>query len=268
MAAYLIEGYQVSITRACRVVELPKSMYYYQKIKDDSLVIEKLNMLAEPKPREGQDKYYLRIRQEGLKWNYKRVRRVYLQLGMNHRRRTKKRIPARIKQPLNQPLQCNEIWSTDFMHDTLMNKRKFRVLNIIDDFNRKAINIEAGFSFQASKVIKTLEHAILEHGKPQKIRVDNGPEFISGELEVWCNDHHIELQFIQPGKPMQNGFVERFNKSFRQDVLDACLFEDMNQVTDEIETFITDYNNYRPHESLGNRPPNKYLAPAIDILKT
>ncbi|MBL7913639.1 MAG: transposase family protein [Bacteroidia bacterium] len=196
MAAFLMECYQVSITRACNVVELPKSMYYYPKIKDDSLVIEKLNKLAEQKPREGQDKNYLRIRQDGLKWIYKRVRRVYLLLGMNHRGRTKKRIPARIKQYLNQPLQCNESWSMDFTHDTFMNKRKFRVLNIIDDFNRKAIYIEAGFSFPANRVIKTLQHAILEHGKPQKIRVDNGLEFISSELAEWCTEHDIELQFI------------------------------------------------------------------------
>jgi putative transposase len=268
MAAFLMEDYQVSITRACKVVELPKSMYYYQKVKDDSEVITKLNLLATQKPREGQDKYYQRIRNEGLPWNYKRVRRVYLMLGMNHRRKTKRRIPARTKMPLYQPQQSNESWSMDFMHDTLMNKRKFRVLNIIDDYNRKAINIEADFSFPAVKVIKALQCSIVEHGKPQKIRVDNGPEFISSELTDWCKKENINLQYIQPGKPMQNGYVERFNKSFRQDVLDACLFEDMEQVKDEIETFMTDYNESRPHEALGNKSPNNYVAQAIDILKT
>lgn len=268
MAAFLMEDYQVSIIRACKVVELPKSMYYYQKVKDDSEVITKLNLLATQKPREGQDKYYQRIRNEGLPWNYKRVRRVYLKLGMNHRRKTKRRLPARTKMPLYQPQQSNESWSMDFMHDTLMNKRKFRVLNIIDDYNRKAINIEADFSFPAVKVIKALQCSIVEHGKPQKIRVDNGPEFISSELTDWCKKENINLQYIQPGKPMQNGYVERFNKSFRQDVLDACLFEDMQQVKDEIETFMTDYNEYRPHEALGNKSPNNYVAQAIDILKT
>jgi len=117
-------------------------------------------------------------------------------------------------------------------------------------------------------VIKALQYSIIEHGKPQKIRVDNGPEFISNELTDWCKKENIKLQFIQPGKPMQNGYVERFNKSFRQDVLDACLFEDMEQVKDEIETFITDCNEYRPNESLGNKSPNNYIAQAVDILKT
>ena len=260
MFAYAMEYHQLSITRACKVVQLPKSMFYYSSLKDDTIVIDKLKELAEKKPREGLDKYYLRIREAGLKWNYKRVRRVYLMLGLNHRRKMKKRIPARIKEPLNQPINKNQVWSMDFMSDVLQNQRKFRVLNIIDDFNRKALWIEANFSMPSAFVINALEKVIQESGKPVKIRVDNGPEFCSKEFVEWCASKEITIQYIQPGKPMQNGFIERFNRSYRQDILDACLFENINQVNELSEEWLDDYNNHRPHESLGGMPPAKYKA--------
>lgn len=262
MAAYLTEDYRVSITRACQVAQLPKSMYYYRSVKDDSAVIEKLNELAELKPREGQDKYYRRIRSEGLCWNYKRVRRVYLLLGMNHRRKAKRRLPARIKEPLQQPAGLNQTWSMDFMQDSLKSKRRFRVLNIIDDFNRRAVSIEPAFSFPATKVISTLTNSIREYGKPKQIRVDNGPEFISGELTDWCQSQGITLKYIQPGKPAQNAYIERFNRSFRNDVLNACLFDDLDQVNEEAERFMADYNEKRPHEALGNLSPDEYARQA------
>lgn len=152
MVAYVIQEHQISISRACKVACLPKSMYYYQSIRDDSAVIDKLNELADKKPRECQDKFYDRIREQGLEWNYKRVRRVYLMLGLNQRRRAKKRIPARVKEPLGQPIGKNQVWSMDFMSDSLQNKRKFRVLNIIDDYNRKAIWVEPAFRMPSAFV--------------------------------------------------------------------------------------------------------------------
>jgi putative transposase len=256
--AYLVSVHQVSITRACKSTQFPKSMYYYQSVRDDSVVIDKLKELAEKRSTEGQDKYYERIRGEGLKWNYKRVRRVYLMLGLNHRRRIKRRVPVRIKVPLLQPETTNVTWSMDFMSDALLNKRKFRTLNIIDDFNREAISIEAEFSFPAFSVVEALKRAIHEHGKPKRIRVDNGPEFISSTLNEWCKQEAIELQFIQPGRPMQNGFIERFNRTFRQDILDAYLFEDLMQVRLLTEEWMNDYNNTRPHESLGGLSPKNF----------
>ena len=260
VAAYLEQSYQVSITRACKVVDLPKSMYYYKSVRDDSVVINKLQELAENKPREGQDKFYDRIRQEGLLWNYKRVRRVYLLLKLNHRRRCKRRVPTRIKQPLLQPENSNQVWSLDFMSDTLMNKRKFRTFNVLDDYNRKAISIEVEYSFAANAVIDSMQRAVHEHGKPVRVRVDNGPEFISSQFTDWCKKQDIIIQYIQPGKPMQNGYIERFNRTFRQDVLDAYLFEDLMQVRLLTEQWMDDYNNTRPHEALGGIPPAKYQA--------
>lgn len=258
MAAYLISEHQVSITRACAVIRLPKSMYYYQSVRDDTPVIEKLQELAQANIREGQDKFYDRIRAEGLKWNYKRIRRIYLKLGLNQRRKCKRRVPARVKEPLFSPEGNNKVWSMDFMHDTLMNGRKFRTLNILDDFSRKAVGIEVNFSFPAPLVIEALQRAIHEYGKPEKIRTDNGPEFLSSCFTDWCKNQNISLQYIQPGKPMQNGYIERFNRTFRENILDAYLFEDLTQVRILTEQWMDDYNNHRPHEALNGRSPKKY----------
>ena len=141
------------------------------------------------------------------------------------------------------------------MSDSLRNGCRFRTLNIIDDFNRKVVDIEADFSFPSTSVISILRRAIHEYGKPAKIRTDNGPEFISGELTNWCDKSGIDIQYIQPGKPTQNAYIERFNQTFRNDFLSAHLFEDIFQVREMIEDWIEDYNYFRPHESLGNIPP-------------
>jgi putative transposase len=207
MVSYLMLVYSVSLTRACQVISLAKSMYYYRSCKDDSEMIKKLLSLAEKKPREGQDKFYQRIRNEGLQWNYKRVRRVYKLLELNIRRKTKKRIPARVKEPLQQAEKPNQVWSVDFMSDSLMNGRKCRTLNVMDDFSRRAVTVDAAFSIPALQLISFLERAMAEQGKPKKIRSDNGPEFTSATFTDWCKANKIELLYIQPGKPMQNGYI-------------------------------------------------------------
>ena len=237
---------------------MSRSLYYYVSTRDDSEVMQKLAELAEKKPMEGQDKFYYRIRNEGIKWNHKRIERVYKLMGLNKRKRTRKRVAARVKQPLVVPAAPNDTWSMDFMHDTLMNGRKFRVLNIIDDYNREALKIEPYFSISSQRVIAILERVIIEKGKPKTIRVDNGPEFISLAMHEWCIEKSIRLQFIQPGKPMQNGYVERFNRSFRQDVLDTNLFANLMEVKLASDEFEEDYNHHRPHESLGNMSPVHY----------
>jgi putative transposase len=207
------------------------------------------------KPSYGQDKIYNRIRNEGIIWNHKRIARVYKMLGLNKRKKIKKRLPARVQQPLIIPERPNDTWSMDFMHDTLMNGRKFRVLNIIDDFNREALRTDPHFSISSKLVIKTLNRVVLERGAPKTIRMDNGPEFISYALSEWAAEKGIKLLFIQPGRPMQNGYIERFNRSYREEVLDANLFESIHQARELSDEFLEDYNRHRPHESLGNLSP-------------
>jgi putative transposase len=257
---YIRKEHGYSLTRACGLIDLSRSQYYYQSTKDDTTVREKVSQLAERFPTEGQDKIYWRIRNEGLPWNHKRIRRIYKQLLLDKRIRKRKRLASRVKVPLEQPLQANHCWSMDFMHDTLASGRKFRVLNIIDDFNREALRIEPHFSIGSSRVVSILERLTFERGKPSVIRVDNGPEFIAGALNEWCSENNIRLQFIQPGKPNQNAYIERFNRSFRERVLDAWLFDDLSQVRILSDEFMEDYNHHRPHEALGNVSPLKYMV--------
>jgi putative transposase len=233
-------------------------MYYYVSVKDDTEFIEKLQELAEKKPMEGQDKFYMRIRREGLKWNKKRIQRIYKLLGMNKKKKTRKRLPARVKEPLLVPQKPNQMWSMDFMSDSLLNGRRYRVLNVIDDYNREALRIEPYFNITAKRAVFILDRLLFEKGKPEAIRVDNGPEFIATVMQNWAKEKGIKLQFIQPGRPMQNGFIERFNRSLRQDVLDANLFRNLTEVKIACDEFEEDYNLYRPHDSLGNLTPIEY----------
>lgn len=259
VAAYLEYTHQVSITRACRLMGLAKSMYYYKSTRDDSIVIKKLLELAQQKPTRGFWYYYGRIRNEGLLWNHKKVKRVYNMLKLNHRRKHKRRLPQRIQESLIQPTHVNHTWSMDFMHDSLTNGRKVRVLNVIDDFNREALAVEADYSHSGHSVVKTLEQIITVKGKPLEIRCDNGPEFLSNKLVDFCNKENIHLKYIQPGKPTQNAFIERFNRSFREDILDAYLFESLNQLRDLAYEWLQEYNQLHPHQSLNNMSPLKYL---------
>jgi putative transposase len=245
-------------------MNLSRSLYYYQPQKDDTLVMEKLTQLAEQHPREGQDKYASRIRAEGIVWNHKRIRRVYLKMKLNQRRRIKKRLPARVKEPLVVPSGPNQSWSMDFMSDALLSGRKFRTLNIIDDFNREGLAIEPGFSMGSAVVAKALNRLLIEKGKPAKIRVDNGPEFIAHTLRQWCDGNQVALQFIQPGKPTQNAFIERFNRTYRTVVLDANHFMDIEQVQMLSDAFLDDYNHHRPHEALENLSPVQYRLKHYD----
>ena len=147
----------------------------------------------------------------------------------------------------------------DFMSDSLYNGSKYRILNIIDEFNRELIEFEISNSLPSSKVIQTLQRAIDFRGKPKSIRVDNGPEFISHKLEIYCYIHNIELKFIQPGKPTQNSRVERFNGSMRREFFNAYIFDSLDEVKSQAKEWIYDYNNYRPHSFLNNLSPIKFL---------
>ena len=250
---------QVSVRQACRLVSLPRSLYRYQrKPKDDTALMDALEDLVRKHPAIGFWKCYYRLRRKGYSCNHKRLYRVYKQLKLNIRRRIKRRLPQRVKQPLLVPGALNQAWSMDFMSDSLVDGRRFRLLNIIDDYNRESLWIEVDTSLPSLRVIRVLERLIEMRGKPLRIRVDNGPEFISDKLQLWCEENHIQLQFIQPGKPVQNAFVERNNGSIRRELLDAYLFFSLQEVRLMAEEWRQDYNAERPHETLGNVPPLEY----------
>lgn len=199
-----------------------------------------------------------KIKQQGHPWNHKRVYRIYCEMGLNIRIKPKKRLPAREATALVQPIKPNICWSIDFMSDVLSNGRRFRTLNVIDDYNREALLIKPAMSLPARYVTRLIDEIASLRGYPNIIRVDNGPEFISMVFKEWANLNGIFIQYIQPGKPAQNGFIERFNRTYREDVLDMYIFENLNDVIRITQNWIISYNNERPHESLGNLTPRDF----------
>ena len=196
-----------------------------------------------------------KIKQDGYSWNHKRVYRVYCELALNKRIKPKKRIPRREAKSLLQPISSNICWSIDFMSDALTDGRRFRTLNVIDDYNREALLIKPSMSLPSFTVTNYLEQLIDIRGKPSVIRVDNGPEFISEAFVKWANKKGIMLHHIQPGKPAQNGFIERFNRTYREDILDMYIFENIAEVASVTKDWLHFYNHERPHEALGNMTP-------------
>lgn len=242
-------------------MQLPRSSFSYQiKAKQDDKYCELLTELVTNRPSIGFWLSYRRIRRMGEIVNHKKLYRIYTSMKLNIRRRAKKRLPARLKQQLFQPSALNEVWSIDFMSDSLWDGRKIRLLNIIDDFNREILTIETDTSLPTLRVIRCLEELSKNRGLPKFIRVDNGPEFISDKLDSWCKQNKIQLIFIQPGEPTQNAYIERFNGTFRRDVLNAYVFKSINEVREISEEWMYDYNNNRPHKSLQNKTPYEYAT--------
>jgi putative transposase len=259
LAEHMIDEHGVSQRQAYKSVSLPRSSGRYKcKPKADEPVIDALNTMVAKRPSIGFWQSFKRLRLKGFNWNHKRVYRVYTGLQLNIRRRSKKRLPARVKQALYQPEHINQVWSIDFMNDTLWDGRKFRLLNIIDDYNREVLAIEADTSLPTTRVIRALEYLKEFRGLPDMIRVDNGPEFISHKLDMWCRENKITLVFIQPGKPMQNGYVERCNGSIRKELLNVYVFTSLSEVRQKAEEWMQDYNFERPHRALGYLPPKAY----------
>ena len=223
-------------------------------------IMELLGAFVDKHPSIGFWKCYHRIRRDGYQWNHKRVYRVYTQMKLNIRRRTKKRLPARVKHALFQPERINQVWSVDFMNDSLWDGKRYRLLNIVDDFNREALAIEIDTSLPALRVIRVLKKLLVTRGKPEMIRVDNGPEFISNKLDYWCKENNVQLVFIQPGKPTQNGYIERFNGSLRRELLNAYVFRTVGEVKQQVQEWMNDYNYNRPHETLKNKTPMEMIA--------
>lgn len=252
---------EVSISTACQALNLGRASYYREPRNwriTDAAVINALNEQLKKSPPAGFWKCYTRMRLQGQTFNHKRVYRVYLQMGLNLRRRTKRVLPKRIARPISVQAEANKQWALDFMHDTLYCGKRYRTLNVIDEGTRECLAIEVDTSLPAGRVTRVLARLKAERGLPAQIRVDSGPELIAAEFFDWCESNGIEVAYIQLGKPQQNGFVERFNGSFRREFLNAYLFESLSQVREMAWLWQLDYNEERPRESLGNVPPSVY----------
>lgn len=263
LADYAVTTHAVSLRRACRVVGLSDSVYRYRPDanRDDALIAT-LQAVSERYPAYGFSKLLKVMRREGHPWNHKRIHRVYCELKLNKRRKGKKRLPNRNPAPLAVPATMNLCWSMDFMSDALMCGRRFRTFNVVDDFNREVLAIDVDLSLPAQRVIRVLERVVAWRGLPAKLRMDNGPEFISSTLADWAEQHEIKLEFIKPGKPTQNSYVERFNKTYRTEILDMYAFKTLTEVRERTEIWMREYNEERPHDSLGDLTPWEYLAKA------
>lgn len=265
MAQAAIERHGISVRFACVCMGISESCYHYQsKLSDENAVIaDWLLRLTTAQKRWGFGLCFLHLRNvKGFPWNHKRVYRIYRELELNLRIKPKRRLRREKPDALSVPTAKNQVWSMDFMSDSLADGRSLRTFNVIDDYNREGLTIEADLSLPSARVIRALEQVIEWRGKPAALRCDNGPEYISAELTSWAEKQKITLLYIQPGKPTQNAYVERFNRTVRHEWLDLHLFESVEHAQELATQWLWLYNNERPNTAIGGIPP-KQLTQAV-----
>lgn len=245
---------------SCEAASISRGSFYYQaKVRDDSEIRRQIELAIDRRPRRGFPKIFNWIRRQGFGWNHKRVYRVYCENAFQLKNRRKQRLAACKRKCMPTACEPNQIWSIDFMSDSLSSGRSFRTFNVIDDFSRESLIIEADTSLPAKRVVRTLEAIGSQRGFPRYIRSDNGPEFISRDFRKFCCSHRIRHRRIEPGKPVQNSYIERFNRSFREDILDMYEFRSLPEVRKLSDDWQVEYNNDRGHDSLGGRSPAEYV---------
>lgn len=258
LAHQSVATHSISIRFACRIFAVSETCYRYQpKLSDENAEIA--SRLAELTAAESDWGFglcfdYLR-NVEGKTWNHKRVYRIYCEQLLNLRIRPRRRLHRNKPEPLKEPTKPDQVWSVDFMHDQLADGRNYRLFNVIDDYKREGLAIEAGFSLPALRVIRVLNQLLEWRQKPVAIRCDNGPEFISSEFVKWAKRHNIRIEYIQPGQPQQNAYIERHNRTMRYSWVSKHLFESIEEVQDYATSWLWFYNHKRPHKANGGRPP-------------
>ena len=263
MARSAVEGRRTNVRHACVTFDVSQTCYRYQpKLSDENAVIaDYLVRLTYNQKNWGFGLCFLHLRNvKGHGWNHKRVYRIYRELELNLRIKPRKRLVRERPQPLAVPEAINKMWSMDFMHDQLSDGRSFRLFNVLDDFNREGLGIEVDLSLPAARVIRSRERIIEWRGKPRAIRCDNGPEYISGALLAWAELQGIRIDHIQPGKPQQNAYIERYNRTVRYGWLARTLFDSIEQVQDKATRWLWTYNHERPNMALGGITPMQKLA--------
>lgn len=250
--------HSASLRTACKLFKISRQGYRYKANTADDSYKTILKDLAHQYPRYGYWKLYHLMRNQGHIINHKRVHRLYKELKLQMRRKSKKRLVGIIAKPIVIPNKSNNTWSIDFMTDTLISSTRFRTLNVIDDYNREALAIEAAPSITGLRLTSMLDKVANYRGYPKHIRCDNGPELRSKALAKWARRHHVNILFIQPGKPTQNAIIERFNGTYRREILNAYLFKSITQVQEITDKWLDEYNNIRPHASLGHVSPRTF----------
>ena len=247
------------VTRACGLVRISRSLYRYCSRRPECAGLkERIGEIAAQKRRYGYRRVYLRLRREGWDVNRKHVYRLYREAGLAVRRRKRKRIGWVERKPLPKPLAANLSWSMDFVSDGLINGRRLRCLNIVDDCTRECLAIEVDTSITGTRVKAVMERLADTRGLPRSITVDHGPEFEGQVLDTWAYLANVQLSFIRPGKPNENAYIESFNGKFRDECLNEHWFITMAQARRVIEDWRIEYNTERPHSSLGNLTPQEF----------
>jgi putative transposase len=256
---HLKEVFQFSERRACVIVGLCRSSCRYQaKPKDDNEIRSRLRELAEQRRKFGAPRLHTMLRREGHLINHKRTERIYKEEGLSLRRKKSRKRISHLRVVMDRPEQINQHWSMDFVSDSLYNGRRFRVLTVVDDLSRECPVLEVDHSLTGQRVTRVLDRVSMVRGLPEVITVDNGPEFISKALDLWAYERNVKLRFIQPGKPVQNAYIESFNGKFRDECLNDNVFISLHSAQKIIETWREDYNSERPHSSLNGMAPTEF----------
>jgi putative transposase len=254
----LIQEYRVSIKRACAVCLLARSLAYYKPHgRDDRVVRQRIKEIALVRVRYGVARIHVLLKREGFKDNFKRVRRIYREEGLNLRLRRPRRNKAAVHRTEQIRLTAaNQCWSMDFVSDALFDGRRFRALTVVDNYSRECLEIEVGQSLKAEDVVRVIERIKLTRGAvANRIKVDNGSEFVSKALDKWAVENQVALDFSRPGKPTDNPFIESFNRSFRDECLNVNWFLSIEDAREKTHSYKEEYNNFRPHSALGNLTP-------------
>ena len=259
-----METYQLSERHVCRLIGLARSTKRYRSRGGDrnAELRELLCRLAEQRPRFGYRRLHALVRREGVKANHKRVYRIYHEEGLAMRRRRKRKWVRMGATVAAVPTRANERWSMDFVSDCLANGQTFRALVVVDDYTRELLAVEVDTSISGLRVRRVLESVVIERGRPGGIVVDNGREFRARVMEAWSEQRRVPLQFIEPGRPMQNAFVESFHGRLRDECLNSHWFLDLGDARRKIRAWVKDYNEQRPHSSLGYLTPSEFAATA------
>jgi putative transposase len=263
LAQAAVADHQISIRLASAVFGISEACYRYEGLRnaENDRVADWLLRLTCAHKKWGFGLCFLYLRNvKGFGWNHKRVHRIYCELELNLRIKPRRRLVRKKPEALAVPDKPNVMWSMDFMADQLSSGRRFRTFNVLDDFNREGLGIEVDLSLPAARVVRSLEQIIEWRGKPEALRCDNGPEYISGTLQNWADQHGIEINFIQPGKPQQNAYVERYNRTVRHEWLEMNEFNTIEEAQETATRWLWTYNNERPNMAIGGVTPAMKLA--------
>ena len=266
---FAIDSFGLSQRRACKIVPLScNTLRYKPKKKDDEALRKRMRELAEQRRRAGCKMLHAILRREGLVINHKRTERIYREEGLALAIRRRKKRASVMRIELNKPTRPNEQWAMDFVSDSLANGRRIRVLTVIDIYTREALKTVVDTSIGGERVTRELNELHFKRGLPEVIVVDNGPEFVSNALDEWAFNRGVKINFITPGKPIENAFIESFNGRLREECLNVHWFMSMNHARRAIEEWRVDYNTERPHSSLNDLTPEEFMQKETEKMKT